>query len=377
MSFGLLGLVRLRSSGVRRTIWTGVFGGAALLCSFPHGAQGAPRGGIQHVVIQINENKDYADAFNLANAPYLTALIQSNGAIATNFYADTHPSIGNYFELLTGQILTNNDAQTPSSLPISIDNLIRQINAAGYSWKAYCESIPSVGYTGGDTGEYAVRHCAIPYLTDVQNDAAQKQKLVDFPQFATDLQNSQLPTFSFVIPNLINDVHDSDIPTGDNWIKNNMAQLFNASTFYQDTIYIFTWDEAGTDNAYGGGRIETAFLGAHVKQAYAQTLSGTLYQQASTGATILWLLGISPPADMHDIVSAPVMSEFFDFSSCMPTAVCPAPYDCDTYTDGCGGTINCGICTGPDTCGGGGAPKVCGNGASPRPNPPTNLRVIM
>jgi len=265
---------------------------------------------IKHVVIQINENQNFADTFNMSNAPYMTGLIQRHGALATNFYANTHPSIGNYFELLTGQILTNDSSKTPSNFPISIDNLIRQINSAGYTWKAYCESIPSVGYTGGNTGEYAVRHCAIPYLTDVQNNDAQRQNLVDFQQFNKDLQNNQLPTFSFVIPNLINDVHDSDIPTGDNWIKNNMAPLFNSPTFYQDTVYIFTWDEAADDNTHGGGQIQTAFLGAGVKQGYSQQ-SSTLYQHASTGRTILWLLGITPPADMHDIATAPIMSEFF------------------------------------------------------------------
>jgi phospholipase C len=278
-----------------------------------------PNAQIKHVVIQINENKNFADTFNMTNAPYMTGLIQKYGAIATNFYANTHPSIGNYFELLTGQILTNDDLKTPSDFPIDVDNLIRQVNSAGYTWKAHCENIPSVGYTGGNAGEYAVRHCAIPYLTDVQNNAAQRQNLFDFPQFTKDLQNNQLPTFSFVIPNLIHDVHDSDIPTGDNWIKHNMAQLFKSPTFYQDTVYIFTWDESADGKTHGGGKIETAFLGAAVKQGYSQQ-SSTVYQHASTGRTILWLLGINPPADMHDIATAPVMSEFFDSGTIPPSS---------------------------------------------------------
>src|SRR5207249_10435486 len=120
----------------------------------------------------------------------------------TSYYANTQPSIGNYFEMITGQILTNDDNQTPSSFPISQDNVVRELLAAGLTWKAYCESIPSVGYTGGDTGQYAVRHCALPYLTDVQNNATQRQNLVPFTQFGTDLANGQLPNFSFIAPNL-------------------------------------------------------------------------------------------------------------------------------------------------------------------------------
>lgn len=41
---------------------------------------------------------------------------------ATQYYADTHPSIGNDFMLTTGQILTNDDTQTPASFPVSVDN---------------------------------------------------------------------------------------------------------------------------------------------------------------------------------------------------------------------------------------------------------------
>lgn len=34
--------------------------------------------------------------------------------------------------------------------------------------------------------------------------------------------------------------------------------------------------------------------------------------------------------------------------------------DCGTASDGCGGTLNCGGCSGDQTCGGGGVPNVCG-----------------
>ncbi|HEX8794683.1 MAG TPA: hypothetical protein VF765_27240, partial [Polyangiaceae bacterium] len=45
---------------------------------------------------------------------------------------------------------------------------------------------------------------------------------------------------------------------------------------------------------------------------------------------------------------------------CTPITTCPAPDNCGTISNGCGGTINCGTCTGTNTCGGGGTPNVCG-----------------
>src|SRR5207244_10553470 len=78
------------------------------------GAQTLPQFG--HVTIVLLENTDYSSS--VGSMPYLDSLVAKYG-LATNYYADTHPSIGNYFTLTTGQILTNDDGQTPSSFTIS------------------------------------------------------------------------------------------------------------------------------------------------------------------------------------------------------------------------------------------------------------------
>jgi hypothetical protein len=46
--------------------------------------------------------------------------------------------------------------------------------------------------------------------------------------------------------------------------------------------------------------------------------------------------------------------------ACTPTTCSAQGANCGTSSDGCGGTLNCGTCTGPQTCGGGGATNVCG-----------------
>ncbi len=43
-----------------------------------------------------------------------------------------------------------------------------------------------------------------------------------------------------------------------------------------------------------------------------------------------------------------------------PTTTCPTAMNCGSISDGCGGMITCGSCTGNDTCGGAGTANVCG-----------------
>src|SRR5438132_4872336 len=95
--------------------------------------------------------------------PYLNELATQYG-LATQYFANTHPSIGNYFMMTTGQIITNDDA---FGGPVSDDNIVRELTAAGKTWKIYAESLPSPGYTGGDVFPYLKHHNPFAYFTDV------------------------------------------------------------------------------------------------------------------------------------------------------------------------------------------------------------------
>ena len=55
--------------------------------------------------------------------PYLNGLASKYG-LATQYYADVHPSIGNYFMLTTGQIETIDDAFQGI---VSDDNIVREM----------------------------------------------------------------------------------------------------------------------------------------------------------------------------------------------------------------------------------------------------------
>ena len=152
-----------------------------------------------HVFVVVEENQSYISVVGNPVMPYLNGLISQYG-LATQFYANTHPSIGNYFMLTAGQIISDDDSFGGI---VTTDNLVRQILAAGKSWKSYAESLPSVGFLGadGDGYPYVKHHNPFAYFSDVVNSSAQKQNLVPFTQFATDLANNQLPNYSFIVPN--------------------------------------------------------------------------------------------------------------------------------------------------------------------------------
>jgi hypothetical protein len=226
-----------------------------------------------------------------------------------SYRATTHPSIGSYMHLTTGQILANDDGQTPSSFPVSQDNVVRELLAAGKTWKAYGEDLPSVGYTGGDIGNFAIRHYPLAYRTDVQNSQAQLQNLVPFTQFATDLAAGNLPNYSWVTPNLCDDAHDCPLGTAATWLQTNIDPLIKNPSFQKDGLLIVVFDESGSDNTNGGGRVVCVLVSpASSRVAFQST---TLYQPPSVLRLTLEGLGVKslPGA----AVSAPPMSEFFTF----------------------------------------------------------------
>src|SRR5437660_2414974 len=58
-------------------------------------AQQVPR--FEHVFVVVEENQSYDDVIgNTADMPYLN-MLATNYGLATNYYANAHPSINNYF----------------------------------------------------------------------------------------------------------------------------------------------------------------------------------------------------------------------------------------------------------------------------------------
>jgi acid phosphatase len=264
----------------------------------------------KHVVMVMEENQTYSTVVgDTSNWPSLNSLIR-NGALATKYYANVHPSIGNYFMLTTGQILTTNDNSTKVW---NVDNIARRMLSAGVSFKIYAESIPYPGYLGGNTGLYLIRHQPFAMLSDIAgNQTVADEHIVPFSQFATDLANGNLPAFSFIVPNIDDDAHNGTPRQADSWLQTKVVSpLSNHSAFQPggNGVLIVDFDEAAdSDTTHGGGHVAAVFWGPAAKTGYTQT-SSTVYQHQSMLRTVMQFLGLaSPPAAAS---SAPAMTEFF------------------------------------------------------------------
>ena len=76
--------------------------------------------------------------------------------------------------------------------------------------------------------------------------------------FPTDF--TKLPTFSFVVPNLIDDMHDGTVSQGDTWLKNNV-EAYRQWAQTHNSLLIMTFDE----DSSGNNQVATIFDGQMVK----------------------------------------------------------------------------------------------------------------
>ncbi|HEX4211489.1 MAG TPA: alkaline phosphatase family protein [Candidatus Binataceae bacterium] len=249
--------------------------------------------------------------------PYLNGLVSSNG-LATQYYADDHPSLPNYFMLTVGAgISITGLAGDAYSGVVTQDNVVRALTAAGKTWKCYAEALPSAGYLGGDTGAYLQHHNPFVYFSDVQDSSTQASNIVPFSQLATDMANGTLPDYAFIVPNINDDAHncpvglstctsDQMLAAADQWLSTNIRPLL-ASAAFQNSLLIVVFDEAeDTDIENGGGHVPAVIVSPLAKAGYQST---TLYQHESTLRLMMEGLGVTdlPGA----AATAPEMTEFF------------------------------------------------------------------
>ena len=266
---------------------------------------------VNHVFIVMEENHGYADVIGNPQMPYTNSLAQQY-SVAEAYFANTHPSIGNYFMLTTGQIITNNDGYNGT---VDVDNVVRELIAAGKTWKEYSESIPFQGYDGGDQGLYAERHNPCSYFSDVRNDPSQQQNLVPFTQLATDIANHTLPNYGFIVPNLNDDAHNGTLAQADTWLQQKIAPLLASPDFNTPGggMLIVTFDESeDSDTQFGGGHVIWIAVGPNANPHYPPSGSYTpltVYQHQSTLRFMLELAGVSVFPGMS--ATAPDMWEFY------------------------------------------------------------------
>src|SRR2546425_8136282 len=103
---------------------------------------------VEHVFIVVEENQDFSCVIGNPVMKYLNELATTYG-VAASYYANSHPSISNYFVLTTGQAIYKGFAADLRLAPVAQDNVMRALPKYGRTFRPYVEGVPRPGSAGG------------------------------------------------------------------------------------------------------------------------------------------------------------------------------------------------------------------------------------
>ena len=209
-----------------------------------------------HVVLVIEENRSFQTIIGSKDAPYINGLA-GKGALFTHSFAVTHPSEPNYLALFAGDTEGLTDDSCPHSYTGA--NLADALTAKGLGFTLYAESLPQEGFADCGTLDklYRRKHNPVPDFASVPTEADQP-----FSAFPSDY--SKLPTVAYVIPNMMDDMHDGTVPQADAWLKQNLDSYVQWA-LKNHGLLIVTWDE---DDGTQNNQIPTLVIGQDVKPGH-------------------------------------------------------------------------------------------------------------
>ncbi len=251
---------------------------------------------ITHVIWIWMENHSYAQIVGNQSAPYLNRLAGQCG-LATDYHGVSHPSLPNYIAAASGDTQGITDDDGPAAHPISAPSIFSQASAAGLGWKSYEEVMP-VKCSLKDSGRYAVKHNPAAYFTGIRGDCASRDVPLGTTSagaLASDLRDNKLPGFSFVTPDLCNDMHDCGVGSGDAWLASWMPQILTSPGYRSGRTAVFvTWDE---DDGGAGNHVASVVISPATVPGTRATAHFDHYSLLKTAEQLLGLAYIGHAAD--------------------------------------------------------------------------------
>jgi len=227
-------------------------------------ARPAPVPHVAHVVVVVFENRERGAVMGVA--PTFDALA-ARYAQATDYHAVAHPSLPNYLALVSGS--THGVTDDCTDCPQTGATIGTQLTRLGKRWGAFAEGYP-------DGARFAKKH--VPFLYFAA-DMSHVHPLTAFHANA-------LPAFSFVVPDLCDDMHDCSVATGDAWLHRFVRPLLARPS----TLVFVVFDE-GTTDVGGGGLVPLIVAGDTVRRHGVARQPATHYTLLRT---IEDALGLAP-----------------------------------------------------------------------------------
>jgi hypothetical protein len=232
-----------------------------------------------HTVIIMLENQTYSGIIGSANAPYINSLLP-HAANFTNMHAITHPSQPNYIHFFSGESngCFSNDPITPYAdptngipyQPLTTPNLGAQLLAAGKTFTAFAEGLPSVGwdkYTITSTvgTYYRDENPQANWMTDANPDPVNQHTLpISVHRPFTDYPSANftlLPTVAWVHPTEEFTMHQgpaNPVRDGDTWLHSKIDSYVQWALGH-NSLLILTFDEDNSSTPTN--QIPTLFIG--------------------------------------------------------------------------------------------------------------------
>jgi YVTN family beta-propeller protein len=320
----------------------------------------------QHVFLFYFENEDFSSVIgNTRQAPYLNSLLP-HASLLSNFFAEEHPSDGNYLALAGGStfgIPLDDPLEENSHYTIRAPDIGDLADAAHENWKAYLQSAAG---PCDDTvhGYYWDDDMPMTYFADVRDRPAYcAAHLVPLQALQPDLTSAATtPAFSWVSPNDCTDMEGCGIRSGDDFLRAELTAIMQSPAWRtQRSLAIITFDEDGTDYQHPAQRVATVMIGsAGVRQGY---VSHVRYTHYSLLRTIEAALGLGT-LTANDRYAEPVNDVF------LPGLAAPAPPAPGQLTPAAAAGTGAGAAGGSAQARAAAAGSAGGSGASPGTSAP-------
>src|SRR5580693_7464961 len=242
----------------------------------------------QHVFLFYFENEDFHQIVgNTRQAPYLNRLLR-RGSLLGQFYAEEHPSDGNYLALAGGStfgVPLDDPAEENPQYTIGARNISDLIDGAHETWKTYLQSAAG---PCDDTvhGYYWDDDQPMMYFAGVRERPAYcAAHVVPLASLAMDLRKtSTTPNFAWVSPDDCSDMEGCGIKAGDDFLKAELSQIMRSPAWTrQRSLAIITFDEDAQDHQHPAQRVATIVLGSRgVRQGYVSPVRYTHYSLLRT-----------------------------------------------------------------------------------------------
>ena len=250
---------------------------------------------IRNVFVIVFENTDWSSVKGNAAAPYINGTLLAQGAHAEKYMnvPGLHPSLPNYLWLEAGSNLGVSDDGEPSVHRLSTSqHLVSLLASAGVSWKSYQEDISGTDCPLTYVSQYAPKHNPMVYFSDVNGglDARSSACIAHvrpYPELSRDLETDAVPAYSFLTPNLCNDMHDCGIGAGDAWLSREVPKILASPAYKRGGALFVTFDEsAGSDVPIGFIALSPLAKPGYSNQIY--------YTHSSTLRTVQEIFGVTP-----------------------------------------------------------------------------------